>query len=68
MSNAETKAENQSIDLIVAFEKHLKHKYKEIEKKRKMDGHDVNYTANEKDLIDRVKDLKRALMEIEIKL
>lgn len=67
MSNAETKAENQSIDLIVAFEKHLKHKYKEIEKKRK-DGQDVNYNANEKDLIDRVKDLKRALMEIEIKL
>lgn len=67
MSTAETKAENQSIDLIVAFEKHLKYKYKEIEKKRKAQQ-DVNYSSFEKELIDKVKDLKHALMEIEIKL
>lgn len=46
MSAEETKAENQSIEMIVAFEKNLKQKYKEIEKKRK-DGQDVNYSSYE---------------------
>jgi hypothetical protein len=67
MMAAERKAEEDSIEKILAFQKHQKHKYREIEKLREADR-EVKYEMEQDALIKRLEILQDELMEIEIKL
>jgi len=67
ISEAERKAEADSIEKIAELQKFQKHKYREIEKSRDLDR-EVKYQDEEEALIKRLCILQADLMEIEIKL
>jgi len=67
MRAAEIQAEKDSIKKIDEYKKVEKHKYREIEKMREL-NEDIEFEGLEEELLECADDLRKNLLDIEIKL